>query len=179
VRPPGAEAAHRTVRQRKARRTTVLTGAVLVVVAGAAIGVGRSEQLSDSAGPSAKDLARMATQARKVLAHDVRQPVILAGQGPVRANYTRRHAVQAGEFVFDASCIGIPVEYGGSDVTFVINRTPVDARDYNVFLLQVSVPCSPDPSVSGQSFRVRGRTDLIITVKDATAAGKAGFAYRS
>lgn len=177
LRPPGAEAARRTVRRRRDRRTTVLTSAVLVVVAGAAIGVGRAE-LSDPADPSAKDLARMAAQARKVVAQDAQQPVLFADQGPVRAKYTRTHAVQAGSFLFDASCIGIAVDSGGSEVTFVVSRAPVDEQDYNLELIEVNVPCSPDPEVSAQPFRVRARTDLVITVKYATGAAKAGFAYR-
>jgi outer membrane lipoprotein SlyB len=173
VRPPGAEAARRTVRQRRARtRTTVLAGAVLVMIAGAAIGVGRSQLLGDPAGPSAKELNRMATQARKVVEQDVQQPSVLADQGPVRANYTRTHAVQAGSFLFDASCIG------SGELTFVISRTPVDEQDYNVELVEVNVPCLADPEVSAEPFRVRGHTDLVITVKYATGASRAGFAYR-
>ncbi|MBG0567894.1 hypothetical protein [Actinoplanes aureus] len=176
IRPPGAEAARRTVRRRRVTKAAASACAVLVAVGGAFVLVDRpgTEKTPAAISPSP-------SIGSEQFAADALAGITDAGAGfdvaaPVAAGYRRTESMVMPRLVLRAACVG------AGQITLVVTGDvtgDLGNRFEDVELARVPLSCGAAPAPVTRKINASLANVLTFRLESAgSAAGRAGFAYR-
>ncbi len=196
VRPPGVQAARRTVRRRRTAVSAGVTCLTVVAIAGLALatarpapGGGEAAAEQPSRGSlAAADLQQLAYRADAALAERGRggppvndDPHLVMQRSTVLDSGTpapQSHRLQAGEYHADLRCAGT------GRVGFTFRWSPERAdrtvdRSRSVIVGTGQAMCYETPTAYSQPFTLAGTGRLeVVLSPDDEAVGHAGFAYQ-
>jgi len=171
VRPPGAQAARRTVRRRRSATSVAAALAVLAVVAGltASLRVSREQVLPPANPPVSGDTwLAWAGEAAKAVGTDLDAPVM---GGALKEGPTSIVSAVGGLYQAKVACVG----YGSITVTFV-----AAAGGYPSESSRLVVECGRPARTAATWFSVPGQEGKVLTsyVADTEASGRSAVAFR-
>ncbi|MBW6432748.1 hypothetical protein KZ829_03205 [Actinoplanes hulinensis] len=169
IRPPGAEAARRTVRIRRRRRAVGLAAVVVLAVVG---GVFVRKPAPPPLPPA--DPVQL-TQTAKVALGTSTMPTAVEKAAEVTPNWSASSAVYFGVLTLHAACAGT------GKITLAVMGNPGSESQLTepIELARLKVPCSERPEPVRTDFEMGGVIGIDYKiVENATAPRSAGFAFR-
>ncbi|GGN57105.1 hypothetical protein GCM10010112_09590 [Actinoplanes lobatus] len=169
IRPPGAEAARRTVRIRRRRRAVGLAAVLVLAVVGGVL------VRKPAPGPSLPADPVRLTQTAKVALGTSTLPAAVEKAAEVTPNWSSSSPVYHGELTLRAACAG-----AGEITLAVIGNPGSESSQTEPFeLARLKVPCSQRPEPVETAFEPSGAINLDYKIVESTIASRsAGFAYR-
>ncbi|GAA0461860.1 hypothetical protein Aca07nite_74450 [Actinoplanes capillaceus] len=172
IRPPGAEAARRTVRIRRRRQVvSVAAAVVLALVGGVVVGLRPPPPPKRELPANPVEL----TQTAKAALGTSATPAAVEGATELTPAWSASSDIYHGVLTLAATCAGT-----GEFTLLVIGRPGSESqRTEPVELARLKVPCSKRPVPVQTEFEMAGVIGIDYKISDSTVAPRsAGFAYR-
>ncbi|GLW33381.1 hypothetical protein Areg01_63190 [Actinoplanes regularis] len=169
IKPPGTDAAHRTVRR---RRTTGAVSAAVAALVAIGVVVGLTGLPRTSTLPA--DPATLAETARRALHESTGGTALFEAAAPVTADYSAAQTAYYGAITLHLACAGT------GKITLLVEAREHDAAPYRE-IARVDANCSADPKPTSTTFGFDWESDQVVLrlADPGRAAGQAGFAYRA